>query len=112
MPAEHIKIAVEFYDVDRQPRNRLATIEQQLRTHLVRQRCCALCIKHRTQHVGDMRKGNEDMRLSQHCLRSIQINSTVCRQRANIDFISGKLPGHDIAVMLQLAEQHARGLSL
>jgi hypothetical protein len=55
-----------------------------------------------------MGKSNQNMLRGQHRLRRIEIDPAIGGQRADIDVISGKLPGHDIAVMLQLAEQDAR----
>ena len=54
-----------------------------------------------------MGEGDDAMLFGQHRFGRVEIDLAVARQRHRIDFVAGKLPRHDVAVMLELREQDA-----
>ena len=54
-----------------------------------------------------MRERDDAMLFGDHALGGVEIDAAVAGQRNGIDLVAGKLPGNDVAVMLQLRKQHA-----
>ena len=67
----------------------------------------ALRVEDRAEHVRHMREGDDAMLFGQHRLRRVEVDLAVGRQRHRVDFVTGELPRHDVAVMLELREQDA-----
>ena len=100
---ENIEVAIEIGDIDGETGNGLATVQQQLRADTVRELCRALGVENTAEHVGNMRKGDHRMRRRQQGFGGVKVDLAINGQRADVDFITRKLPRHDVAVVLELA---------
>ena len=108
---EGVEIAAERRDIDRQPRDRLAPVDQELGADRVREIGGALHVEHRAEHVRNVRQCDQFMLRGQHALGGVEIDATVFGERADVDDEAGaladQLPRHDVAVMLERREQDA-----
>src|SRR6185437_15573859 len=67
----------------------------------------ALRVENGAKDVGDVSKSDNAMLLGEHLLRSVEVDLSLASERNCIDLISGKLPGNDVAVVLEVREQHS-----
>jgi hypothetical protein len=67
----------------------------------------ALRIEDASEHVRDVGEGDDAMVASQHPLGRIEVYPAIGGERNRVHFITGELPGNDIAVVLELREQDA-----
>ncbi len=107
MAGECIEVGADSGDVDGQPRDRLAAVEQQQRALRMRDVGRALRIENRAEHVRDVREGDDAMLLGQHRFGGVEVDLPVAGQRDRVDLVAGELPRHDVAVMLELRQEHA-----
>src|SRR5258708_27541965 len=67
----------------------------------------ARCVKDRTQNVRDVRKRDNTMLLGEHLFRRIEVDLALFCQWYSVNFVACELPGHDVAMMLELREEDA-----
>ena len=97
---QSIEIATDRGDIDRDPRRRLAAVEQQQRTFRMRDFRRAPGVEDRAEHVRDMGEGDDAMVVGNHRLGGVQIDAAVGGQRDDVELVARQLPGDDVAVML------------
>src|SRR3546814_15584117 len=82
---ENIIVAAQCRDIDRQPRHRLATIDQQFGADAVREVRRACNVERTAKHVRDMRKGDHIMFGGEQLFSGIEVDAAVFGQWADVD---------------------------
>ncbi len=104
---ESVEVGADRGDVDGHARHRLAAVEQQQRALRVGDLGGAPGVEDRTQDVRHVGEGDDAMLVGQHRFGGVEVDLAVAGQRHRIDFVTGELPGDDVAVMLELGEEDA-----
>ena len=104
---EDVEIAVDRGDIDLDARRRLAAVEQKFGADRVGQIGGAARVEDRAEHVRDMGEGDDRVALGEHRFGGVEVDPLIGGQRADVDFIAGELPRHDVRVMLERRQQDA-----
>src|SRR3954447_3354573 len=107
VPGEGIEIGPNVPNVHTDAGCCLASVEQQQRTLGVRNLGRALRVEDGAQDIGYVGKSYNTMLVGEHGLRGVEVDLAVGRQRHSIDFVTGELPGDDVAVMFELRQEDA-----
>src|SRR3546814_15362281 len=78
-------VPAQCRDIDRQPRHRLATIDQQFGADAVLEVRRACNVERTAKHVRDMRKGDHIMFGGEQLFSGIEVDAAVFGQWADVD---------------------------